>query len=142
MKELTPDIIRARRIASFLALAERDLLGAKTMLQLVPEHAAYCLQQTVEKLVRAVLEFDEVPAGPTHNIRSLADLLASGHVLHADVLAFDSLSSASTRYHYPSETGELRSISAARLESFFPKLEKLQQDINAYLQRPKASPGA
>jgi hypothetical protein len=52
----------------------------------------------VEKLLRAVLEAEGVPVGPTHNIRQLADMLPPDHVLKARFLEFETLSSAATRF--------------------------------------------
>ncbi|WP_363348240.1 HEPN domain-containing protein [Methylocystis echinoides] len=82
---------RRRRIASFLSLAEEEFGAAGMLLARLPRQAAYFQQQCVEKLLRAVLEAEGVPVGPTHNIRQLADMLPPDHVLKARFLEFETL---------------------------------------------------
>ena len=87
---------RRRRIASFMTLAFEELKAA-------------------EKLLRAVLEIESIPAGPTHNLRTLADLLDKGHALKPEFLAVEEWSSAATRFRYPSGSGAAPTASPAML---------------------------
>jgi len=82
--------LRRRRIAAFLQIADEEAQAAATLLGLLPRQCAFFQQQCVEKLLRAVLEAEDVPAGPTHNLRTLADLLPRDHGLRSTFLAFKS----------------------------------------------------
>jgi hypothetical protein len=65
------------------------------------------LQQSVEKLVRALIEAEGGVAGPTHNIGALADLLATSHPLRDSLKPLHELSVAATRYRYPTSGGNV-----------------------------------
>src|SRR5271168_1619027 len=97
---------RRRRIATFLTLADEEMKAAEVLLETFPRQSAFFQQQAAEKLVRAVLEVEGIPAGPTHNLRTLTDLLGGGHELRADFLAVEELSSAATRFRYPGGHGD------------------------------------
>lgn len=133
MNTLTPEQIRARRVAAFLVLADKEMASARHLLSVSAEHAAYFVQQSVEKLLRAVLENEAKPAGSTHNIRLLAEILSRQHPLHDVFIAFDSLSSASTRYRYPTEFGDVRTISAPEVETYLANLASLREAVASYL---------
>jgi HEPN domain-containing protein len=68
---------RRRRIASFLMLANEEMRAAEMLLQTLPRQSAFFQQQAAEKLVRAVLEVEGVPAGPTHNLRALEGVVVA-----------------------------------------------------------------
>ena len=107
---------RRRRIASFLTLAAEELKAAETLLDALPRQAAFFQQQAVEKLLRAVLEVEAIPAGPTHNLRTLTDLLDARHAMKPEFLAFEEWSSAATRFRYPSGSGDTPSVSSSMLK--------------------------
>jgi HEPN domain-containing protein len=98
---------RLKRIASFMMLARDELKAAKLLASQASRPGMFMAQQSVEKLLRAVIEAEDHRAGTTHNIRELAAILGSSHVLYDDFLAFDSLSTAATRYRYPIGSGAL-----------------------------------
>jgi HEPN domain-containing protein len=124
---------RRRRIGSFLALASEELEAAGLLLENLPRQAAYFHQQRVEKLLRAVLEAEAVPCGPTHNIRQLADMLPAEHSLKDRFLEFDSLSSAATRFRYPTASGAIASPPAGQPSNRHRRIHELVREVNAYL---------
>ncbi len=99
--------IRKRRIAAFRQLADEELSASIALANRSRRQSVYLLQQSVEKLVRGMLEASSIPAGPTHNIRSLAESLPLGHPLIERFKAFDELTPAATRYRYPTSQGHL-----------------------------------
>jgi HEPN domain-containing protein len=133
MTSLSQDQVRARRVSAFITLADKELASARHLVSVAPEHAAYFLQQSVEKLLRAVLEHDAKLAGPSHNIRFLAELLTRDHTLYASFISFDGLSSASTRYRYPTELGDVRTISATEVTAQIDKLASLREIVVSHL---------
>lgn len=122
-----------RRIESFLALAGEELTAATTLSKPLPRQAAYFQHQAVEKLLRAVLELEGIPAGPTHNIRTLTDLLPATHALRSDFLRFDELSAASTRYRYPTASGALAGVSAEETAKRQASIEALRTAVVAFV---------
>ena len=66
-------------------------------------HAAYCLSQGAEKLVKAVLNAEGVNMGMTshHKIGELAALVPAVNVLQAELGALDFMTAWATRFRYP-----------------------------------------
>jgi HEPN domain-containing protein len=124
---------RRRRIAAFLQLAEEEMRAAETLVSVLPRQSAFFQQQCVEKLLRAVIESEDIPAGPTHNLRTLADLLPREHKLKATFLAFEELSSAATRYRYPSGSGDAPKVSAETVRERQGRLASLRETVQAFL---------
>ncbi len=52
--------LKRKRISAFLEIAQRDLRVAKHLLPDNPETAAFSVQQSAEKLLRAVLEHEVI----------------------------------------------------------------------------------
>lgn len=104
---MTTHPLRLKRIQAFLVLAERELRAGEILLADFPAEATYQAQQSVEKLLRAVIEAEDKRAGTTHNIRELADLIGPRHELRNHFLALEDLSFAATRYRYPTGSGGL-----------------------------------
>lgn len=129
---MSADSQRQRRIASFLTLASEELAAAGTLLDKLPRQGAYFQQQAVEKLLRAVLEVEAIPAGPSHNIRALADLLPKDHVLKARFVGFEDLSSAATRFRYPTASGAIASVSAVDAIRRQEEIVKLKSEVVAF----------
>jgi HEPN domain-containing protein len=128
---------RRKRISAFLQLADEEMRAAQTLLTSLPRQSAFFQQQCVEKLLRAVLESSDVPAGPTHNLRTLTDLLPSDHAMHSTFLAFEEFSSSATRYRYPSGSGDAPEISANLVESRQERVAALRDAVIAYLNNNK-----
>jgi HEPN domain-containing protein len=130
---------KRRRIASFLSIAKEELAAAEILFDKLPRQAAYFQHQTVEKLLRAVLEREGVAVGPTHNIRALTDLLPTPHLLKESFLEFDNLSSAATRFRYPTASGAIASQSAEEVFQRQGELRKLMDAVSAFLAEPEKS---
>jgi HEPN domain-containing protein len=131
--KLTPELIRERRIEGFLLIAGEELDGAGRFAEPLPRQASYFLQQTVEKLLRAVLELEGIPVGPSHNILGLAEMLQDAHELKKAFISFDDLTAASTRYRYPNERGVVRSVDSKQVTSRLEDVRSLDQRVRAYL---------
>jgi HEPN domain-containing protein len=129
---------RSRKISAFLTIADEEYAAAKQLAPLLPRQAAYFLQPYIEKLIRAVLECDDLPAGTTHNLRYLADLLGQEHPLKAEFIAFDDLTPASTRYRYPSPSGALAPVKAESVIARFPEVDRLTQHVRHYIDRKRS----
>jgi HEPN domain-containing protein len=133
-EKLTPELVRKRRIEGFLLIAGEELDGAGRFAEPLPRQASYFLQQTVEKLLRAVLEVEGIPAGPSHSILGLAQMLPGEHALKNEFLQFDDLSTASTRYRYPNERGVVRSVDPKQVASRLDDVRSLDRAVRAFLQ--------
>lgn len=134
MSKLTPERLREQRINGFLHLADEEATAAKMLLaDGLPRQAVYFVQQSAEKLLRAVLEREGIPAGPTHSIAKLVELLPTPHPLRDRFLSFDDLSVASTRYRYPSQTGMLASPDVAELPERLSALAELALHTITYV---------
>ncbi|MGV8936835.1 MAG: HEPN domain-containing protein [Allorhizobium sp.] len=131
---MTPGELQKRRVLSFLALAEEELAVAIEIREKHNRQAAYFLQQSVEKLVRGVLETETIPAGPMHSIRGLAALLPQGHWLRDRFVEFDELSSAATRYRYPSPQGGLSGFNEDRLRHLIVQVKHLLDEVSPILR--------
>lgn len=101
-----------KRIEAFLQIADEEMAAAERLQAPLPKQAEYFLQQTLEKLIRATLEAAEILAGTAHSLSFLAGMLPSSHKLRLRYMEFEHLSSASTRYRYPSGTGVIHTIYA------------------------------
>jgi hypothetical protein len=134
IEKLTPELIRKRRIDGFLLIAGEELDGASRFAEPLPRQASYFLQPTVEKLLRAVLELENFPAGPSHNIMGFAQLLPSNHDLRDMFLEFDDLSSASTRYRYPNERGVVRSVDSIQVKSRLSDIQTLDKRVRLFIK--------
>ena len=102
---LTPH--NRKRIAAFIKIALREIESARLLATQSPEDAMFHLQQSVEKLVRALIEAEMAVAGPTHNIAALADLLPTFHPLLNQLKPLYELSVAATRFRYPTSGGNV-----------------------------------
>ena len=127
--------MKQKRINSFLTIADEEFAAAEKLQAPLPKQAQYFLQQTVEKLIRAILESEEVVAGMTHNLFMLAGMLPLEHTLRERFQEFEHLSSASTRYRYPSGGGGTHSITAAEVARILEDVRKLKLEVEAFLGR-------
>jgi HEPN domain-containing protein len=122
-----------RRIKSFLLLAEEELEAAALLTATKPRQAAFFQQQSVEKLVRAVIEFERVVAGPTHNLGALTDLLGREHPLRERFRAFDELSSAAAKFRYPSGFGSVPTVSSDALGRKQTEIQNLIGEVKTFI---------
>jgi HEPN domain-containing protein len=121
-----------RRVDAFLMIASEELEAARRLQAALPRQAEYFLQQTVEKLLRAVLEIELVAAGVGHGLADLAHRLPEGHVFRATFKSFDHLSAASTMYRYPSPGGRIASVSSEAVADELGRVEALDAEVRAY----------
>jgi HEPN domain-containing protein len=97
-----------RRIRAFFDLAERGLKSAEILFRDGQfEDAAYFVQQIVERVARALLTNAGVPFGTSHNLGQMASALPPEHPFKSRINGFDALSSAATKYRYPTASGWL-----------------------------------
>ncbi|WP_442577686.1 HEPN domain-containing protein [Mesorhizobium sp. ASY16-5R] len=130
---MTGEDHRRRRIFSFMTLAREELNAAAVLPKVNERQAAYFQQQAVEKLLRAVLEAEDVLTGPTHNIGDLAGRLPDGHLLEAKFVRFDGLSVAATRYRYPGGSGRLASPTAGEVARLQADIQALAEEVGVFL---------
>lgn len=95
------------RIAGFLALAEDELAAARLLAAGQRRQAAFYLQQSAEKLARAILAAAGIPFGTSHNIGQMAAALPADHPWRAKIFALDRHSPAAARFRYPMPGGRL-----------------------------------
>jgi HEPN domain-containing protein len=104
---VTETLNQKRRVGAFLEIGRRELAAAEALPLDHPNQGMFFLQQSAEKLARALIEADGKVAGPTHNIRTRVDILTSAHPLFDALVAVQDPRASATRYRYPSSTGRL-----------------------------------
>jgi hypothetical protein len=87
----------------------------------------------VEKMVRALLEHEGIPAGTAHNLVYLAGLLPAQHSLRRRFEAFEHLSAAATRHRYPSPAGSLSQVSVRDVSRDLEAVLELFRDVERWL---------
>jgi HEPN domain-containing protein len=130
---MTPHELRLRRVEGFWKIAAEELRAAKLLSGEHRPQAAYFLQQTVEKLARGLLEIDDIPVGPTHQIHQLSGMMKGRNELAFRFAKLDELSSAATKFRYPGPTGNISDISEQRLAILMGQVESLHLDVSAIL---------
>jgi HEPN domain-containing protein len=122
-----------RRIGSFLLLADEERESAARLIATNPRQAAFFQQQSVEKLLRALIEFENVVAGPTHNLGALTDLLGREHPMRKRFGEFDDLSAAASRFRYPSGHGSVPQVSSDALLKKQTEIVKLASEVKSFI---------
>lgn len=135
---MNPELVRDKRIAAFLQLALEEFDPCEQLYASRPRQAAYFLQQAVEKLLRAALEHSGMNAGPTHNIRALCELLPKQHALKEWFLDFDDMSSAATRFRYPSPFGALQEVTSDSIERRLAEMRALDAAVRKHVGKASA----
>jgi HEPN domain-containing protein len=125
--------LKRKRISAFLEIAQRDLRVAKALLPDSPEAAAFNIQQSAEKQLRAVLEHEVIVLGKTHSLRELANLLPPGHRWREPFLDIDHVSSGATRYRYPTSSGNIVEADGGAIGEDLASVEQLYRDVSAWL---------
>ena len=127
---------RLKRVRAFLQIAARELRSAKLLAGESPEDALFLLQQSSEKLARALIEAAGLVAGTTHNIQTLAEILPEGHALKDSLKPVYDLSTAATRFRYPTSGGNIfeadMDVAAAAAH-----VEQLMNSVIDYLKNQK-----
>jgi HEPN domain-containing protein len=122
-----------RRIKSFLQLAEEEFSASQLLLESNPRQAAFFQQQSVEKLIRAVIEFERIVAGPTHSLGVLTDLLGKDHAMRDRFREFDDLSSAAARFRYPSGHGSIPAVTSETLSKKQSDIGLLAAEVKKFI---------
>jgi HEPN domain-containing protein len=130
---MTPHELRIRRVEGFRRIASDELSAAKLLSGEHRPQAAYFLQQTVEKLARGILEIDDIPVGPTHQIHQLSRMMKGRDELAARFAKLDELSSAATKFRYPGPLGQVSDISDQRLTILMGEVEQLCEFVLSIL---------
>ncbi|MCO4054327.1 MAG: HEPN domain-containing protein [Bosea sp.] len=125
--------LKRRRVEAFMALASRDMESARLLNAAQPESAAFHVQQAVEKLLRAVLEWEGVLASNTHNIAALSAILPEGHDFRETFYGFGELSRSATLYRYPTSSARLPTVEAKTVAQQLMQVEQLQTSVAAWL---------
>jgi HEPN domain-containing protein len=125
--------LKRKRIDAFLTLSLKDVTVARKLLPDFAEHAAFNMQQAVEKMIRAVLEHEQIVAGNSHNIRQLAELLPNDHLWREKFDAMDHLSSSATRFRYPTSTGNILQSDDGITSHDLADIETMLRDVRAWL---------
>jgi len=124
---------KRRRVQAFLTISERELSAALDLLPAHPTESIFLLQQSVEKIARAMLEEEEVFASKTHSLAALADMLPGDHPFQGRLRELDPLSGAATRYRYPGSTGRVFDVEAAEVQSVAAQVIDLLRDAKIHL---------
>jgi HEPN domain-containing protein len=130
---VTASDLRRRRIATFMSLASEEMKAAEMLLETLPRQCAFFQQQSAETLLRAPLEVEGVPAGPTHNLRTLTDLLGAGNAMRSEFLAVEEWSSAATRFRYPGGSGDAPNVSSTILQLRQERLAALRAAVETFV---------
>ncbi|MGL5115700.1 MAG: HEPN domain-containing protein [Beijerinckiaceae bacterium] len=116
-----------------MEIALRDLKNARLLFKESPDDSAFFLQQSSEKLLRALLEFEGIAAGKTHDIDDLAALLPDGHRWKQPFKEISRVSSSATRYRYHTNAGNVMHVDPRELGEDFSDIETLARDVSAWL---------
>src|ERR1043166_1964961 len=124
-----------RRITAFFDLADRGLKSAEVLFRDGQfEDAAYFAQQVVERVARALRTKAGVPFGTSHNLGQMASALPVGHPFKSRINEFDVLSSAATKYRYPTASGWLpETPDVESLRKTLDELDALAKEARAYV---------
>jgi HEPN domain-containing protein len=124
-----------RRIRAFFDFADRGLKSAEILFRDGQfEDAAYFAQQIVERVARALLTSAGVPFGTSHNLGQMASALPAGHPFKSRINELDVLSSAATKYRYPTASGWMpEAPDAAGLRKTLDELTALVKEARAYV---------
>ena len=122
-----------RRIASFLTIADEERSAANVLIESNPRQAAFFQQQSVEKLLRAVIEFERLNAGPTHNLGELNGILGRNHAMWQRFHQFDDLSSAAAKFRYPAGFGGVPTISRDSLRGKQLEITALGAEVREFI---------
>jgi len=122
-------------VGQWLEETRRDLLAAAGCLAekfVVPDRAAFHVQQASEKLAKAALVAHEIRPGRTHDICEIVDALPERFPLRVRFVALDRFSEYAVIFRYP---GEHRPAipSVAEVETWIEEIEVLKADFERWL---------
>jgi HEPN domain-containing protein len=123
-----------RRVAAFLTIGTEELRAARKLLPDLPDQSMFFLQQAAEKLLRACIEAEGKIASITHNLRTLAEVLGKDHSLYDLFVLLQDLSSAATRYRYPTSSGNIMQLDADPQAALL-EVEKTHATVLEFLKK-------
>lgn len=133
---MSDNLHKQKRVAAFMQIAADELAAARKLTPELPQQGMFFLQQSAEKLIRALIEAEGKVAGNTHNLRSLAEVLTTSHPLFETLVTVQDLSASATRYRYPTGGGRLSQLDSDP-NTALRDVENLQAAVTAYLTRSK-----
>lgn len=127
----------SRKAIAFLDLAAADLAHAKANLRAFPRHAAFTLQQAAEKIIKAILSAERAAfPGASHQLDDLVSRISAQNPFRADLLGLSHLTSAATRYRYPTPRGDVPADPpAAEMAEDLKTLQLLLPEVRAWLRK-------
>jgi HEPN domain-containing protein len=132
-----------KRTDAFFTLAERGVAVANVLFaEDKLEDAALYVQQTAERVARALLTHAGIHFGTSHNLAQMAEALPAEHPFRERIRSFDDFSTAVTAFRYPSPTGRLKEPpQAGHLEKRLADVEQLVKDAKSFVYGPNAKAG-
>jgi HEPN domain-containing protein len=96
--------------------------------------AMYFIAQAAEKAARAIIEASGLYAGTTHSFDQLGSKLNVDHPYRERILDFDeALSGASTRYRYPTESGQVREPTYSNVEKYLGDVAEFIEEARRFI---------
>ena len=127
-------------ILAYLQAAADDLDAARRLASPPNRLAAYHLQQTAEKIVKAILIDRAVQPTAEHRIDLLVDRLPAGDAWVPRLRPLDRLTPFATSYRYPTPSGRLKDAPVIEvIEREIAELSVLLDDVRAALTAARSS---
>jgi len=118
-------------IANTLRIAFADLSGAKLLAAADNRNAPYLCEQAAEKLIRAVLTSEGIPAGTGHMLAEMVKKLPDANPVKPALAALADLAGYATAYRYSTSSRIPPSPSARELAEDLARVESALNDIAA-----------
>lgn len=128
---------------SFFVIAEEELSAARRLVSGHPRQAAFFIQQTAEKLLKALLTAEGVSFSYDHNLDRLTGLLPESNELKVHFLPLGQYSAWATSHRYPSVRGDPPTPipEIGDLIHALDHLDSLKSEVEAWLsERPPHIP--
>lgn len=111
-----------KRVQAYLELAAKDVEAADLLLAGGNRYAAYHVQQSIEKVTKALLLARGVEAGIEHRLEELCKRFATGDSWPERLRPFVRYSAYATAFRYPTPGGRIPAD---------PPAEDLRRDMSA-----------
>jgi|CXWL01.1.fsa_nt_gi HEPN domain-containing protein len=95
------------RIASLLKVAAIDLADARSLAGSGSRNAAFLLEQSAEKIIRAVLTSEAIHPGIKHELDKMVDAVPDANPLKALLRGIEHLGRFATSFRYPTAEGKI-----------------------------------
>ena len=125
-------------IANLLRVAKEDLEGARLLSSTANRNAVYLCEQSVEKIIRAVLTSEGKHAGIKHHLKEMVDLVPDENPLKPYLRAIEHLGAFATSYRYPTASGRIPS--PPQPADFNEIVRKVEEALTAALGRFRVDP--